>query len=199
MFPTRSSSFPEAWLKHRKAAANRPHLGPLTCEGVPDVHRPITAHHILWGLKLAHIEDAFAVLGIDEAGSCLTGPVPIVVQRPEAHSTVLAAAQKEVFTAQGGHTFDSPRVSWEALQADLVEMEVSILLAHADLVLPVCQPVPTQPMHTPRQLPLQGVVFIPAAGASTTHSRDGAQWPRILGLRIRDLDAISNQDTPKGP
>lgn len=163
------------------------------------MHRPITAHHILRGLKLAHVEDTFAVLGIDEAGSRLTGPVPIVVQWPEAHSPVLAAAQKEVFTAQGGHAFDGPRVPWKALQADLVEVKVGILLAHTNLVLPVRQPVPTQPMGASRQLPLQGVVFIPAAEVSATHSRDGAQWPGALRLRVRDLDSISNQDTPKGP
>lgn len=94
-----------------KQPQNRPHLRPLTCEGVPDVHSPITAHHILRGFKLARVEDTLAVLGVNEAGGCLTGPIPIVVQWPEAHSTVLAATQKEVLTAQGSHTFDSPCVA----------------------------------------------------------------------------------------
>lgn len=71
------------------------------------MHRPVTAHHILWGLKLAHKEDTLAVLGIDEAWSCLTGAIPRVIERPEAHSAVLAATQEEVLIAQGCHTLDS--------------------------------------------------------------------------------------------
>lgn len=163
------------------------------------MHCPITAHHVLRGFKLPHIEDTLAVLGIDEAGGCLTGPIPIVVQWPEAHGTVLAATQKEIFTAQGGHTFDSPRVTWKTLQADLVEAEVGILLAHTNLVLPVRQPVSAQAVGTPGKLSLQGIVFTPVTEAPNTHSRHGAQWPRTLGLRVWDLDAVSNQDTPKGP
>lgn len=80
-----------------------------------------------------------------------------------------------------------------------MEVEVGILLAHTNLILPVRQPVPTQAVGTPGQLPLQGIVFTPAAEAPTPDSRDGAQGPGTLRLRIRDLDAISNQDTPKGP
>lgn len=164
------------------------------------MHSPVTAHHILRGLKLAHIEDTLAVLGIDEAGGCFAGAIPIVIKWPEAHSTILAAAQEEVLAAQGRHTLDRPRVAREALKADLVEVEVGILLAHTDLVLPICQPVPAQPVGTPRQLSLQGVVFIPTAKVPTTHSRDGAQRARALRLRVTgDLDSVPNEDTPKGP
>lgn len=164
------------------------------------MHSPVTAHHILRGLKLAHVEDTLAVLGIDEAGGYLTSTIPIVIQWPEAHSTILAATQKEVLATQGRHTLDSPRVAGEALQADLVEVEVGILLVHTNLILPVRQPVPTQPMGTPWQLPLQGVVFPPIAKAPPTYSRDGAQWARALKLRvIGDLYAIPNENTPKGP
>lgn len=164
------------------------------------MHSPITAHRVLGGLQLAHKKDTLAVLGVDEARGCLAGAVPIVVERPEAHGAVLAATQEEVLTAQGCHALDSPRVAREALQADLVEVKVGVLLAHADLVLPVCQPVPAQPVGTPWQLPLQCVVFAFAAGAPAAHPRDKAQWARALRLRVvRDLDAVPDQDAPEGP
>lgn len=55
-------------------------------------------------------------------------------------------------------------------------------------------------MGTPWQLPLQRIVLALAAKAPTAHPRDGAQGARVLRLRVvRDLDAVPNQDTPKGP
>ena len=164
------------------------------------MHSPVTAHYTLRGLELAHEEDALAVLGVDEAWGRLAGAIPGVVEWPEAHGAVLAAAQKEVLAAQGHHALDGPRVAWEALQADLVEVEVGVLLAHANLVLPVGQPVPTQPMCAPRQLPLQRIVLTLAARLPAAHPRDGAQRAGAVRLGvIGDLDAVPNQDTPKGP
>lgn len=164
------------------------------------MHSPIAAHHTLRGLELAHKEDTFAVLGIDEAWGCLTGAIPIVVEWPETHGAVLAATQEEVLIAQGCHTLDSPRVARETLQADLVEVKVGVLLVHTDLILPVCQPVAAQPVGTPWQLPLQRIVLALTEEVPPAHPRDGAQQAGALMLRvIRDLDTVPNQDTPKGP
>lgn len=84
-----------------------------------------------------------------------------------------------------------------------MEVEVGVLLAHADLVLPVGQPaVPAlSPCGTPGGKSLLSA-HIPSgcqAPASPTSEMGPSGARAVRPGVIGDLDAVPDQDTPKGP
>lgn len=104
----------------------------------------VAADDLLESLQLPHVKDRLPVVAVSQPGLHLLGPITVVVERPELDRLVFAPREEVILPSQRRQALGGARVAWEALQPDLVEVEVRVLLVEADLVLPVRQPVALQ-------------------------------------------------------
>lgn len=96
---------------------------------------------------------------ICQPGLHLLCSITMVIEGPKLHSLVFTAREEVVLSCQWRETLYGARVTQEALQSDLVEVEMWILLVESDLVLPVSQPVALQGAAAARELLLQGTIL----------------------------------------
>lgn len=127
----------------------------FACVLVPEVHGAVAADHLLEGLQLPDVEDRLPVVAVRQPGLHLLCSVAVVVEGPELHRLVFASGEEVVLPRQRRQALGGARVAGEALQPDLVEVEVRVLLVEADLVLPVRQPVALQGAAAAGELLLQ--------------------------------------------
>lgn len=130
---------------------------PLTCELVPEVHGGVTADHLLERLQMANTEQRLLMIRVGQPWLHLQRPVAVVIEGPQLHCFVRATRQ-EVFLPSKWSQSHAQMVQ-EALQADLVEVKVGILLVETDLILPAGQPVALQGEATARELLFQSAVL----------------------------------------
>lgn len=86
-------------------------------------------------------------------------PVAVIIKWPKLHRFVFTARQEVILPRQGSQTLCCARVTYEALQANLVKVEMRILLVQANFILPVRQPVALQGAAAARELLLQSTVL----------------------------------------
>lgn len=92
-------------------------------------------------------------------GLHLLRSIAVVIEGPQLHRLVFTSREEVILSSQRGQTLCGARVTQEALQSYLVEVEMWILLVEANLVLPVGQPVALQGAATARELLLQCTVL----------------------------------------
>lgn len=111
-----------------------------------------------------------------------------------------SCCRQEEVRRSGAHALDSPEWPGKLCRRIWWEVEVGVLLAHADLVLPG-RPAssPGQPMRTPQQLLLQRIVLSLAARPPPPTPEMGPSGPGLSGRSHRGIWSVPDQDTPKVP
>lgn len=123
------------------------------------MHGPVAADYFLRSLHLPHVEDRFAMVIIRQPRFHFLRSVAVIVKWPKLHRFVFTARQEVILPRQRRQTLCCARVTDEALQANLVKVEMRILLVQANFILPVRQPVALQGAAAARQLLLQSTVL----------------------------------------
>lgn len=155
---------------------------------VPKVHGAIAADDLLEGLQLPDVEDGLPVVVVREPGLYFLGSITVVVKGPQLHRLVFAPGEEVVLPSQRRQALSGAGVTEEALQSDLVKVEVRVLLVEANLVLPVRQPVALQGATAARELLLQGALL-----------KGGARYPRGGGTAsCRTLEAGGRRGVARG-